>query len=263
MQGHHHGVERAREDAKVWIIKNQIGRRNLQSGQRAMLVLQMEDLVEELERKAAENQGLSEGRGNKKGFQNSENPLEEVNTTKSLAEIAGISIDTLSRAKKINAEGDDELKKKLLNGEISVNKGYETLKERKKREKEAVLKEEAGAPGEVESLSLADIVPVEEGVGSLGEEEVYSPGGNKPVDSPSETGVAIVPENNPSLPDKRVVKYKAAYEAYQHAIHIVRLNDFKGVGRKAILEDIKELETITRAKLNTYNLTAIVAGWND
>ena len=101
--------------AKLWMIRNQFGRRNLSSFQRASLALEMKPMLAEI---AKDNQTLSSGAG-VKGLHKSAN-LNPIDTRKELAKEAGVSHDTISKVEKILAFADDETKQKLKNGELTI-----------------------------------------------------------------------------------------------------------------------------------------------
>jgi len=122
-----------RVDAKIWIIRNQFDRRNLQLYQRGSLALVLEPLIAE---KAKEQQvvaGKQHGRGQEKLCQNSDKAIEPIDTKKEIAKVAGVSHDTISRIKKIKDKGTDEQKAKLESGEFSVNQVYTAIKTKEKR----------------------------------------------------------------------------------------------------------------------------------
>jgi hypothetical protein len=116
----------SRDDAKIWMIRNQIGRRNLNDYERSRLALKMKPLIS---KKAKKNQQLSEGRG-VKGCQNSDNLIERVDTKKELAKIAGVSHDTIARVEKIVQKAPEEVKEKLRRGDpgVSINKVFNDIK---------------------------------------------------------------------------------------------------------------------------------------
>lgn len=103
------------DDAKRWIIKNQFGRRNLTPFQRAELALKLEPLIAE---KAKEKQVLG---GEEKVLQNS---VEPINTQSEVARAAGISHDTIHKAKVISLEAAPEIKDSLRKGETSIHAAY-------------------------------------------------------------------------------------------------------------------------------------------
>lgn len=109
-----------REDAKMWIIRNQFGRRNLSVYDRSVLALKLEKLFKE---KAKENLRTSTGGSNPQPFQKSEK-VEPINTIKEIAKIAGTSHDTIAKVKKIEEKAPKEMKEKIKNGEMSINQAY-------------------------------------------------------------------------------------------------------------------------------------------
>src|SRR5690606_13194916 len=83
-----------REEAKLWIIQHQLGRRNLQPYQRVELALKMKEAVAA---KAKENQRSA-------GGALPQNSAKAVDTRDELSKIAGVSHDTFSKAEKISNE---------------------------------------------------------------------------------------------------------------------------------------------------------------
>ncbi len=108
-----------REDAIVWIIKNQLGRRNLTPLARIELVRHLEPIIEA---KAKENQGTRTDI-----CQNSDKSLSPVDTKKEMAKLAGVSHDTYTRGKKILEEAPEEQKEQLKRGETSINAVYKEI----------------------------------------------------------------------------------------------------------------------------------------
>ena len=124
--------------AKLWMIRNQFGRRNLSSFQRASLALEMKPMLAEL---AKVNCSLGGG-DQKSGSQKSANPINPTETRKELAKEAGVSHDTISKVEKILAFADDETKQKLKNGDagLSINKVHADIK-KAERKTEQLIKE--------------------------------------------------------------------------------------------------------------------------
>ena len=119
-----------RDDAKIWIIKNQFGRRNLQPYTRIILALSLEPLIAA---KGKVNQSLSDGRG-KKGCQISDNLNVAIDTKKEIANVANSSHDTVAKVKIINKAVDagkvlPETVAKLHSGEVSINRVARDVKE--------------------------------------------------------------------------------------------------------------------------------------
>ena len=128
----------SREEAIEWIIRNQFGRRNLQVYARAELVFRLEGIIKA---RAKENQiasgeiyGIS-----KKVNLNSEKPIKPINTDKELAQIAGVSADSIWKSRVIKNEGSEELKDKVRKGEVSLSKAFQEV--RKPENKEAIFPE--------------------------------------------------------------------------------------------------------------------------
>lgn len=121
----------SREAVKEWIIKNQLGRRNIPNYVRAELALKLKPMIAE---KAEKN--LHQGN---EPLQKSVNP---VNTQKELAKAAGVSHDTIHKVEKIQAKAPEETKEALRRGELSINSVYsgiiasenETRRQRENRE---------------------------------------------------------------------------------------------------------------------------------
>jgi DNA modification methylase len=103
----------SRDDAKAFIITNQLGRRNLSYFQRAELALQLESIFKA---QAAANRGRRTDLS-----QNSEKSLVRVDTLRELGKIAGVSHDTIAKVKHIRQAAVPELKALLATGEVSIN----------------------------------------------------------------------------------------------------------------------------------------------
>jgi len=114
-----------RNEAMLWIVRNQLGRRNLQPFTRSVLVLKSEEVIKAM---AKANQKLG---GEVKVPQNSVKP--PIDTQKELAKLANTSHDTISKAKVIEAKATPEVKAKLHAGEVSINQAYVTIKREEKK----------------------------------------------------------------------------------------------------------------------------------
>jgi len=101
----------SRDDAKVWMIRNQIGRRNLNDYERSRLALKMKPLISKV---AKENQKRSGGAVPQKS-------AEPVETRKELAKIADVSHDTISKVEFIETNADEETKEAVRSGKVSIN----------------------------------------------------------------------------------------------------------------------------------------------
>ena len=105
-------------DVKIWIITNQLGRRNITSFTRAELALQLKPALVE---QARENLKTSTGGTNPQPLQNSANPVNPIDTRQELAKTANVSHDTITKTEKILSNGIPELVSLARSGEISIN----------------------------------------------------------------------------------------------------------------------------------------------
>lgn len=115
------GIE-TRDDAIVWIIRNQLGRRNLDGLTRVELARRMAEAM--LRAKAKANQGKG-GRppASEKGSPKCANHSDPVDTREGIAAIAGVSHSSVDRANKILDSGVTELKAAVKSGAVSLNAG--------------------------------------------------------------------------------------------------------------------------------------------
>lgn len=115
-----------RNDAIVWIIKNQFGRRNLPAYERARLALRLKPVIAE---KAKENRSTH----TENGYQLYQNSDKAINTFEELANVAGVSRDTVHKVEKIESLATPEIKRQVASGEISINQAYQTVRREEKR----------------------------------------------------------------------------------------------------------------------------------
>ena len=114
----------SRDDAMLWMLRNQLGRRNLNNYQRVELVLKFEPLV-----KNAAEQRMMAGKA--------ANPVPTLaqgqtkgRTRDHLSEAAGVSHGTFAKAKKLVQSADEETKRELRAGKVTVNRAYTELLEK-------------------------------------------------------------------------------------------------------------------------------------
>lgn len=112
------------DEAKEWMLLNQLGRRNLSDYDRTVLALMLEDLY------AA--RGKANMVAGAKGLFKKTNPIEPVNTRKTIADIAGVSETTVGKVKAIQEKASDEVKEAVSNGTISINAAYNKVAPPKK-----------------------------------------------------------------------------------------------------------------------------------
>ena len=105
-----------KEAAMFWMLEHQLARRNLNSYQRSELALKAKDYytrIAQANQKAGIDLGLNSAQGGR--------------VSDKLAKLAGVGHDTIKKAKKISENADDDTKKKLRSGEISIHKAYTDL----------------------------------------------------------------------------------------------------------------------------------------
>lgn len=128
-------------DAKVWMVRNQFGRRNLSPYTRGELALELEVLFA---KKAKENQKTSTGGKEPRPLQKSAK-AENVDTRKEIAKVAHVSHDTIAKVKLIKAGADAASKQALREGKTTINAVYKGIK---KREMVAEFKAKSAAETE-------------------------------------------------------------------------------------------------------------------
>lgn len=107
-----------RTEAEEWILRNQLGRRNVDKWVRLGMAKRLEEIEKQKGRKR-----MSDAR---KGTQISAELKGE--TRDKMAEMVGVSHDTYTKMKAIDASDNEEIKAAARSGEISVNKAFEQIK---------------------------------------------------------------------------------------------------------------------------------------
>ena len=126
----------SKERAKLWMIENQVARRNLSVFQRCVIALPFERAYkEEAEKRRREK--ISEYRKTGEMPQNSAVSKE---TRDALADLVGTSHDTIDKVKYILKNGSDELKEEVSRGNISIHKAFTSLKPKKDSQEKAGVK---------------------------------------------------------------------------------------------------------------------------
>lgn len=106
-----------REAIKEYMIDHHMGRRTLSSFQKVELALKMEKIIEE---RAKANQSAGGGAVRQKSAQ-------PIKTREEIAKIAGVSHDTLSKAKKILTEASEIDLQRLREGKTKINSVHKKL----------------------------------------------------------------------------------------------------------------------------------------
>jgi len=111
-----------KNEAKEWIIRNQLARRNLLPHERIRLALLLKPTIEE---KAEERM--------KAGKANPVTNSAQGRTRKKVAEAAGVSEDTIRKSEIIEKEASPEVKEAVRKGKMSVNKAYKQTRQPKSK----------------------------------------------------------------------------------------------------------------------------------
>ena len=126
----------SRDDVKIWIIRNQLGRRNLNKYVRSELVLQFKSIIAERSKERmlagvkVEDPGLKSVQGSSEEISQSDKNRAEVQrkTASQLAAMADVSRDTIAKVEKIQQQASPEIKAALRTGDLSINAAYEGVK---------------------------------------------------------------------------------------------------------------------------------------
>lgn len=122
-----------RDAVKLWIIDEQLGRRNLNDYQRASLVLkEKEAIAAEAKKRQGDRTDLKQKDQNfppKLGESSSPNK-HAGETGQVLADKAGVGRETFRKTERLEEEADEETKEQLRRGEKSVTKAYKELRQK-------------------------------------------------------------------------------------------------------------------------------------
>ena len=117
-----------KEEVVQWMVRAQLGRRNLTPLQRIKLVETYRPIYE---KQAKENK--SANGGNKKAESEKsptpKKPTKKIDVREELASDAGVSTNTYSKGKKILDSGNEELIRQVETGEKSINKAFKEIRE--------------------------------------------------------------------------------------------------------------------------------------
>lgn len=119
-----------REDVKQWMLKQQLGRRNLTETERYEIVQKFKSIFQ---KRGKENQSLGG-----KGLAN----LPKVDTRKEMAKAVGVSEGTYRKLDEVMQSNYEEVKQKLREKKVSVDKAYQMVKNPEPAEKESITPEQ-------------------------------------------------------------------------------------------------------------------------
>lgn len=140
------------DDACIWIIENQFGRRNLAPFTRVELALKLEPLIAA---RGKEKQLATLKKGDSVP-QNSAKRDKPIDTRAELAKIAGVSHDTIAKGKLVAEHADEETKQKLRTNQISIHRVAKDIKENQQKQSRKAKRVAAAAT--VETLDSRIVV---------------------------------------------------------------------------------------------------------
>lgn len=121
------------DEVKIWILKNQLARRNLNN----VVKIEIAEKVMEGRKKLAKEKQLSTLKQNTVNatVAETENTVnidttetagkqEKININKEIGDMAGVSERTVARYNTIKKHAPEEVKEKVKNGEMSINQAY-------------------------------------------------------------------------------------------------------------------------------------------
>lgn len=126
-------------DVMEWMINTQLGRRNLPPAQRLAV---MDKFKRKIQEQAKSTQGT---RTDLTSSPNGEKVI-STHTDKELAKMAGVGTGTVARFNKVMKSDDEELKKKVLSNEVSINAGYEKVREKEKKKENINTEQSSSQP---------------------------------------------------------------------------------------------------------------------
>ena len=114
----------SREAATLWILENQLGRRNLTDAARIALALRKEELLKAL---AKERQTLGDKHKGKLFTKSSQAGEKPINVEKSLAKEANVGQGTLQRYAQIMEQGSPKLIEAVQSGKLKIGTAHRML----------------------------------------------------------------------------------------------------------------------------------------
>lgn len=125
-------------DVMEWMINTQLGRRNLPPAQRIAVWDKFRRIVEDDNaKKKSEKISLSNKNRKSNDVQLDNNELIKNDTSnytrQQIAQKANVGSGTIARYDKVMNSDNEEIKKKMENGELSINTAYEKVREQEKK----------------------------------------------------------------------------------------------------------------------------------
>lgn len=122
------------DEVFVWMLRNQLGRRNLSPFERAEIGFRITSFLEDLTQKKRLHQKV-DNRLLSIWIKAPEDA--KIDYAKIVSEITGVPRTTVIRAKKLYNNASDELKYEVRSGDISISKAYEKVVSQEKQKKQS------------------------------------------------------------------------------------------------------------------------------
>ena len=139
--------------AKLWMLKNQMSRRNLNAFHRTRAQLLIANLEKDLAPEDDRLVMLPDGGGPRQKVTPAK---EKQNTVEKVAEKAGVSPDTVRKVSYLEDHVDEKTRDKLMKGETSITREYKVLKEKEQKPAPEVPEEFAPRVAKLDVVSFLE-----------------------------------------------------------------------------------------------------------
>ncbi len=135
----HEIVLESRDDAKAWIIKNQLGRRNLDESQRAMLAARLKDVFAHAAKdRQKQHGGTAPGRPKDETLVSDLTQVNAGRAREQAAAAMNVSSGLVHAAEKVISDGTESLQQAVMGGQVSVSAAAEVAALPKKKQDDIV-----------------------------------------------------------------------------------------------------------------------------
>lgn len=154
----------SRDDAVLWIVLNQFGRRNLEVPARAKLAMRIEPILAEQAKARQVAAGEQYGRGHEKVHLNSDEPIRDIRAQNAAlsntqaAEAAGLKRDTYYKAKTVLTQAPAPIREAYEAGNLSTHQAYQKVRKELRREQDLQDLETAQATIDTEKAKSLESV---------------------------------------------------------------------------------------------------------
>ncbi|MBQ1293076.1 MAG: hypothetical protein IIY21_03500 [Clostridiales bacterium] len=150
-----------RDDVMLWMMKNQLSRRNLTTFQRLEIVEKLKPVIQ------AKSQ-----QGSRSDLNFLQNSVKSLNTQKELAKLANTSHDTVAKFEKVVKEAPFSVVEATRKGELSIDSAYQVTKMEPEKQAEIIERIESG---EKPKAVVLDVKKKPFVVNNTGNNEWYTP----------------------------------------------------------------------------------------